>query len=565
MDAIGNHTKKIHTWTINLFFIFIKFITSNNGLINLKSSFDESRNTHDKKLIMKKSPFIIFFSCFSWLLIFLAIWKKTIQNLLRRDAWIFLATIVFLNTIYAASSQNASFGQYIGFMSISILGFSPILLFTWLRKSLLTKQFSKKYLLLWSLTFFAIPAVICALSFMTQSINFLPAMYVEDGILPIIWIVLMLLDITLYLSKYFGKKIARSRQLYKINLDKSLLFITLFFGVLFGGIATSNLDKFDGNSLPMSDFISFFEILGHPLKFVSFSAQFILAFSTLYGLYWINRNILIHQLLKIRGFFVYILGVIGTATLMFPIAGFILANLPISRKYISLLPSANLDILNEANFLVPFVFMLISSPVILVIDWFDQNSKITSLAKEKVQKELEFLKTQINPHFFFNTLNNLYALSLQQSEQTPEVIMQLSDLMRYVIYKGKEDYVSVGEEMEYVLDYVQLQRLRHHKKLDFKFDNRLTDTSIPMPPILYIVLVENAFKHGVEKVENDAFIHMTIENEDDNLFFTITNSREEEISTSMGIGLQNLKRRLDLLYPDQYSLEFTEDIGIFKA
>ena len=491
--------------------------------------------------------------------------EKFISNILQRDTWIFLAAIILLNTVYAASHQVFNFSTYLGFILVCIVSFSPVLAFTWMRKSIGRNYGRWQYLVHWSIPFMIVPAAITIFSYATINVSFLPEVFINDGVLPITWSTLVILDIALFLNQYLGKKIKKTRTLYKINLDKSLLFITLFMGTLFGAIATSNLDNYDGRSLPMQDFISFFEIATHPFKFIAFSAQFILAFSVFYLLYWINKKILINQLLKVRGLFLYILGVIGAATFLYPIAGFVLANLPMSRTYMSLLPSQNLAILDEANFLVPFVFMLISSPVILVIDWFDQNNKINTLGKEKAEKELDFLKQQINPHFFFNTLNNLYALSLQKSEQTPEVIMQLSDLMRYVIYKGKEDYVSVGEEIEYVLDYVQLQRLRHHQKLDFVFENNLSDTTIPVPPILFIVLVENAFKHGVEKVEQDAFVHMSIENEEDNLYFTITNSKEEARKPSNGIGIDNLKRRLDLLYPNRYDLDFSEDQHSFKA
>jgi LytS/YehU family sensor histidine kinase len=229
----------------------------------------------------------------------------------------------------------------------------------------------------------------------------------------------------------------------------------------------------------------------------------------------------------------------------------------------SIHPLNNGQIFEDINFWIPFLGMLASIPFILAVEWFKQRSEIDSLEKEKSATELSLLKQQINPHFFFNTLNNLYALSIKKDEATPEVILQLSELMRYVIYKGKEESVKLEEEVKYIEDYVRLQQIRLHKKLDYQFDKTIDDPTLKVPPLLFILLVENAFKHGVEPAEEDCYLKIKLESNEKSLVFTCENSVEENEEEEAGIGLQNLKRRLELRFPNRHDLSITERVNSF--
>lgn len=141
----------------------------------------------------------------------------------------------------------------------------------------------------------------------------------------------------------------------------------------------------------------------------------------------------------------------------------------------------------------PVLIILLSAPVLVALQWYEQDNQIVNLQKEKSETELNFLKQQINPHFFFNTLNNLYALSITKDQQTPEVILQLSELMRYVIYKGKEESVSLKEEIKYIEDYIQLQQIRLHKQLDFQFDKTMINGEQSNPATLIHYLRRECF------------------------------------------------------------------------
>jgi len=204
-------------------------------------------------------------------------------------------------------------------------------------------------------------------------------------------------------------------------------------------------------------------------------------------------------------------------------------------------------------------------PILLSLQWTKQNSQIVGLEKEKTRTELDLLKLQLNPHFFFNTLNNLYALSLQQSPKTPESILQLSELMRYVIYKGQQPLVRIEEEVKYLTDYLQLQQIRLRKNLDLKFEKNEIESQHTLAPLLLIVLLENAFKHGIEVSEDAAFLHLELSCTNEKLYFCCENSFEPQASNENGIGLSNLKRRLLLLYPEKHKLDTFTKNNTFTA
>jgi LytS/YehU family sensor histidine kinase len=228
-------------------------------------------------------------------------------------------------------------------------------------------------------------------------------------------------------------------------------------------------------------------------------------------------------------------------------------------------PIVQSNIFDGIHASIPLIGMILSIPFILTVQWFKQRSEIAALDKEKSETELVLLKQQINPHFFFNTLNNLYALSIKKDEATPEVILKLSELMRYVIYRGKEQQVKLEEEIKYLKDYISLQKIRLHKQLDFQFEQEVKDDQISISPLLFIILVENAFKHGIEVAEHEAFLHLYLKSHNKQLVFCCMNSIEGSSTHTPGIGLSNLRRRLDLLYPNRHHLSLEHNDFTFKA
>lgn len=213
----------------------------------------------------------------------------------------------------------------------------------------------------------------------------------------------------------------------------------------------------------------------------------------------------------------------------------------------------------------PFYIFFIPIPLLFMLWIFEQWKWLQKLKSDKSEAELSLLRSQINPHFFFNTLNNLYALSIKKSDEAPDVILKLSDMMRYTIYEGEKKKVKIQDEIEYLNNYIELHKIRYKKLVDinFKYD---IDTNLTVAPLLFIILLENAFKHGVETLSENAYIHINLFDEGNLICFDIENNFDaKEIGSPKGIGLQNLKRRLSLLYKNQHSLLVNKSNNVYKV
>jgi two-component system LytT family sensor kinase len=197
----------------------------------------------------------------------------------------------------------------------------------------------------------------------------------------------------------------------------------------------------------------------------------------------------------------------------------------------------------------------------------DAEIMVKEVERQKIGAELQALKSQVNPHFFFNTLNSLYSLSLDKSDMAPEMILKLSDLMRYVIYETKDNQVPVSKQLEFLQSYVYLEQVRSGTGLKVNFSVNGPHTSTPVDPLLFIAFIENAFKHGTHDASQHPYIEITFNLErPDRMRFTVENnydSREE--GRTEGIGLMNVRKRLDLLYPGKYSLDVHDRDGIYRV
>ena len=186
--------------------------------------------------------------------------------------------------------------------------------------------------------------------------------------------------------------------------------------------------------------------------------------------------------------------------------------------------------------------------------------------KDKMNMELKHLQSQINPHFFFNTLNNLYGLVEKDGKQAQQLILKLSDLMRYSIYDGQHEQVMIKEEIAYIKQYIDLHRMRYHKKIDVHFNTQIEDETLTILPLMFISLLENAFKHGVENLRSDAYVYVDVVSLGGSLLFKVVNNFDpEELSDDPGIGLENLKRRLQIAYPKNHTLNISKEHDVFTA
>ena len=184
------------------------------------------------------------------------------------------------------------------------------------------------------------------------------------------------------------------------------------------------------------------------------------------------------------------------------------------------------------------------------------------LEKQDLERQLEYLRYQVNPHFFMNTLNNIHALVDINPERAKTTIVELSKMMRYILYEGDKKYIPVQREALFLNNYIELMRLRYSSRVSINLDMPEMMPDVMLPPLLLIIFVENAFKHGVSYAA-PSFIDIKVEVTQDKLKFRCRNSRQEqkpdEKKKKGGVGLANARRRLDLLFPNQYSLEIKEN------
>jgi len=199
-------------------------------------------------------------------------------------------------------------------------------------------------------------------------------------------------------------------------------------------------------------------------------------------------------------------------------------------------------------------FIVVSALLKFAIDWSGSERIQRDLVSEKRDMELQFLKSQLNPHFLFNSLNNIYSLAYQKSDKTPDAILKLSEIMRYMIYESNDSWVSLRKEITYVQSYIELQKLRFKDgaAVEFTLHGEVDDQKVV--PLILISFVENAFKHGVANDPKDP-IRINIIANQKIINFSVTNKKSKYNKDAMGgVGLNNVERRLQLLYPDRYKL-----------
>ena len=227
--------------------------------------------------------------------------------------------------------------------------------------------------------------------------------------------------------------------------------------------------------------------------------------------------------------------------------------------------------LRDLNLIVSkSVLFLTPTALLFTYRLFKNQQHMTKLREQKRVAELSALKNQLNPHFLFNTLNNLYALALEGSKKTPEVIERLSEILDYMLYGCKENYVPLAKEITLIENYLALEKIRYGKRVDITFENRIAP-DVKIAPLLLLTFIENAFKHGVSQELNVAQIKITLKTKGKLIFFEITNTlpqiipTKEEGEPTEALGLVNVKKQLDLLYPQVYELGIHTHSGQYRV
>lgn len=230
------------------------------------------------------------------------------------------------------------------------------------------------------------------------------------------------------------------------------------------------------------------------------------------------------------------------------------------------------EILTDIHSLVakyfPAVFSI--SFQFLFVKYFVNNeqkkNEARQLEQKKTESELKMLKAQLNPHFLFNTLNNIYSLSLDNSPKTASAIGKLSDILDHVLYKCNGQFVSLSNEIELIKNYIELEKLRYDDRLEITFDTAI-ENNIEIPPLLLLSLVENAFKHGAGEDSGSPKIGISITQKGNHFSFEISNTVSSDYVSKdrEKIGLNNIKKQLDLIYSGNYSLDIKQASNLFSV
>ncbi len=268
------------------------------------------------------------------------------------------------------------------------------------------------------------------------------------------------------------------------------------------------------------------------------------------GIIWINHFVFIPFFLDKKRYFLYGILLIGSILLA------------------AILKGNSLSWSGVSKF---FFFFMYTTGTGMAAFFLRRNMIIQreNVEKEKLQKEIEltYLKEQVNPHFLFNSLNSIYALSRQQSPETPDLVMQLSELMRYQLESSKKDTVLLKEEIEFIENYLLLEekRLSNRCTIEFLIGGDLLDLRIS--PMLLIPFVENAVKHGAQSTNEQSTIDISVAIKSTTLHFCVVNSKPSMVSASKreGMGLENVRRRLNLLYPNSHVLEIEDMEKVYSV
>lgn len=220
-------------------------------------------------------------------------------------------------------------------------------------------------------------------------------------------------------------------------------------------------------------------------------------------------------------------------------------------------------------FISKCVLYLTPTALLLMARFYRNQQRFLKLNEQKKIAELTALKNQLNPHFLFNTLNNLYSLTLDKSDKAPEVIERLSEILDYILYRCKENYVPIRKEIELIENYLTLEKIRYGKRAVIKFEHDIA-SDVKIAPLLLLTFVENAFKHGVSQELGQAVIEISVMCQNSDILFSIFNSKPKVAKDVLQdfdehLGIKNVKKQLQLLYPNSHDLRISEQADSYKV
>lgn len=243
------------------------------------------------------------------------------------------------------------------------------------------------------------------------------------------------------------------------------------------------------------------------------------------------------------------------------LANWVVSNTPIFSSELRAYTANHLKTRAHLSFAINYPLISVALPLIgftFLIRSLQQDAQMKALKEQQLMSELNYLKAQLHPHFFFNTMNNIYSLALKQSKDTAPVVAKLADMMRYILYEADKPKVLISKEINFLSNYIEVEQIRHQQNT-IKFDVQGVNEDLYIQPLLMLPFIENAFKHGLEQETEKGFVSIIVCVIDNELTLEVTNSKPQQQNLVSGIGLQNVSKRLELLYPHMYQLEVKDE------
>ena len=272
---------------------------------------------------------------------------------------------------------------------------------------------------------------------------------------------------------------------------------------------------------------------------------------------------------KVIDFFTLLVISLGLALVLKFLVAYYFTSGDVMPEYAGI--TSTLDLTYATTFLLGEIYVIgFVTAIKLAIDWIKQKEYLAETNEMLMEHELKYLRSQIQPHFFFNTLNNLYSLTIDKSDKAPDLILKLSDLMKYFLYETGKEFQTLENEISHIKDYIEIEKLRYDENLKVNFNINSKTKKVIVKPLILIPLVENAFKHGARNSKKNGYITIDLNATSNLLDFRIENSFEKptkKIKAQIGgIGLTNLKKRLDLNYgPDFFNLDIIKEKNKYIA
>ena len=272
---------------------------------------------------------------------------------------------------------------------------------------------------------------------------------------------------------------------------------------------------------------------------------------------------------KVIDFFTLLVISLGIALVLKFLVAYYFTSGDVMPEYAGI--TSTLNLAYATSYLLGQIYVIgFVTAIKLAIDWIKQKEYLTETNEMLLENELKYLRSQIQPHFFFNTLNNLYSLIIDKSDKAPDLILKLSDLMKYFLYETGKEFQTLENEISHIKDYIEIEKLRYDENLKVNFNINSKTKKVIVKPLILIPLVENAFKHGARNSKKNGYITIDLNATSNLLDFRIENSFEKptkKIKAQIGgIGLTNLKKRLDLNYgPDFFNLDIIKEKNKYIA